>query len=114
MSKSVGTQSADDLPQGLAGPRANGHAVALDRRGAIGLLGGMALGAVLAGCGSSRSGSSGDVNKTGGAGKAGGAGNAGVAGNAASTDNAGSAGGASPDAPLVRQISLAEWSLNRA
>ena len=93
MNERVGTQSADDGQQGLAGQRANGHAVGLDRRGAIGLLGGMALGAVLAGCGASRSGSSADINKAGGA---------------------GSAGGASPDAPLVRQISLAEWSLHRA
>ena len=108
MNESVGTQSTDDLQPGLAGQRANGHAVGLDRRGAIGLLGGMALGAVLAGCGSSRSGSSGDVNS------AGNAGNAGGAGNAASTGNAASGGGTSPDAPMVRQISLAEWSLNRA
>jgi sugar phosphate isomerase/epimerase len=93
MSERVGTRSTDDGQQALASQRANGHDVALGRRGAIGLLGGMALGAVLAGCGSSRSGSSGDVNKAG---------------------NAGSAGGASPDAPLARQVSLAEWSLHRA
>jgi sugar phosphate isomerase/epimerase len=108
MNESVGTRSTDDVRQALAGQCANGRAVALDRRGAIGLLGGMALGAVLAGCGSLQSGSSGDVND------AGNAGNAAGAGNAASTGNAGSAGGASSDAPLVRQISLAEWSLNRA
>ena len=105
MNESVGTQSADELKQALARQRANDQSVALDRRGAIGLLGGMALGAVLAGCGSSRGGSSGDMNS---------AGNAGGAGNAASTGNAASAAGASPNAPLVRQISLAEWSLNRA
>lgn len=93
MNERVGTRSADDLQQGLAGQRAHGHAVALDRRGAIGLLGGMALGAVLAGCGASRSGSSADITKAGGA---------------------GSAAGASLDAPLVRQMSLAEWSLHRA
>ncbi len=72
MNECVGTRSTDDVQQALASQRANDQSVALDRRGAIGLLGGMALGAVLAGCGSS------------------------------------------PDAPLARQISLAEWSLNRA
>ena len=108
MNESVGTRPIDDGQQALASQRAHDQIVALDRRGAIGLLGGMALGAVLAGCGSSRSGSSGDVNS------AGNAGNAGGAGNAASTGNAASAGGVSPDTPLVRQISLAEWSLNRA
>jgi L-ribulose-5-phosphate 3-epimerase len=102
MNECVGTRSTDDVQQALASQRANDQGVALDRRGAIGLLGGMALGALLAGCGSSPSGSSGDVNS------------AGRAGNAASTGNAGNAGGASPDAPLLRQISLAEWSLHRA
>ena len=108
MNECVGTRSTDDVQQALASQRANDQSVALDRRGAIGLLGGMALGAVLAGCGSSRGGSSGDINNAGNAGGAGGA------GNAASTGNAASAAGASPNAPLVRQISLAEWSLNRA
>ena len=99
MNERVGTQSADDRQQGFAGQHAHGHAVALDRRGAIGLLGGMALGVVLAGCGSSRNGSSEGVNS---------------AGNAGGVGGAGSAAGASPDVPLVRQISLAEWSLHRA
>lgn len=81
----VKMQSACDGRHASHARCADGDAVALDRRGALGLLGGMAFGALLAGCESMRGGAS----------------------TAATPD-------ASPDATLVRHMSLAEWSLHRA